>query len=72
MSHPRLPGCFIVIATLLACSDDDGGRVDNRPPPAAPDTYSVTLTNVEIDRVADQQDMVIDGLPVDGATVTID
>ncbi len=63
-----------LLAAMAACGggSDGGGGGGTPPPPPTSATYSVALTDVEIDRTADQADLVVDGLPVDGATVTVD
>lgn len=62
-----------LLLTLGACGG--GGSGGDAPPPTAPppaSTYSVTLTGIELERSADQQDLRVTGLPADGATLTID
>lgn len=60
---------------LAACGGGGGGSTE--PPGALPptpepaSTYSVTLLAVDADRSADQQPMPLDGLPHDGATLTV-
>lgn len=63
--------CLPMALALTACG---GGAGDAPPPPAPPpppaSTYSVTLTGIELQRSADQQDLPVTGLPADGATLT--
>ena len=74
MKITRLIVSSLLLATMAACGGGSGGGNGGGPPPPPPasTTYSVALTNVEIDRTADQDDIKIDGLPVDGATITVD
>ena len=73
MKEARLIGTLVLFATLVACDDDSSGRSGaGQQPPPEPITYSVNLTAAEFDRAADQTDLVVDGLPVQGATVTVD
>jgi hypothetical protein len=74
-------GALIGLAvTLGACGGGGGGGGGdiggndgpNPPPPPPTEAYTVTLTAVGIDRIADQQALDVDGLPVAGATVTVD
>ena len=73
MKHIRLVGTFVLVATMIACDDDSGvaGRDVQQPLPE-PVTFSLALTEAEFDRAADQGDLVVDGLPVQGATLTVD
>ena len=70
------PTAAILILTmagisLSACGGGGGGAGgQNTPPPPAP-TFQVTVTSIEVVRTADQLDMIIDGLPVTGATVGV-
>lgn len=65
-----------LLLTLGACGGGgSGGSGGDAPPPTAPppaSTYSVTLTGIELERSADQQDLAVTGLPAEGATLTID
>lgn len=64
-----ITGLTLLLA-LNGCGD--GGSDFTSPttvPPAS--TYSVTLTAIELDRSADQQDMPVTGVPADGASLTI-
>lgn len=78
MKITRLFVSSVLLAAMAACGGGSGGGSGDGgvplppPPPPASATYSVALTNVEIDRAADQDDIMVDGLPVDGATVTVD
>lgn len=65
-----VPGALL--AALAACGGGSGGGDGVPPPPPVQTTYSASLTGVEIDRTADQSDIVIDGLPAEGATITVD
>lgn len=59
-----------IVLAVAGCGGSGGDGV----PPTAPtpaSTYSVTLTAIELDRSADQQDMPVTGLPADGATLTV-
>jgi len=69
----RLVGIFVLLATMIACDDDSNvaGRNVQQPSPE-PVTFSLALTEAEFDRTADQNDLVVDGLPVQGATLTVD
>lgn len=70
ISRMTVPGALL--ATLTACGGGSGGGDGVPPPPPVQTTYSASLTGVEIDRTADQSDIVIDGLPAAGATITVD
>lgn len=76
MKITRLFVSSVLLAAMAACGGGSGGGSGDGgvppPPPPASATYSVALTNAEIDRTADQNDIIVDGLPVDGATVTVD
>ena len=76
MRYTMMLGCLSLFATVAACGGGGGGSGSPSPPPPSPPppaaTFSVALTGVDIDRVADQADIPIDGLPVDGATLTMD
>lgn len=73
MKETRSVGMFVLIAALTACDDDSNiaGDVGQQPLPE-PITFSVALTGAEISRSADQENLVIDTLPIQGATVTVD
>ena len=61
------------LATVSACGGGgSGGAPDIDPPPPPASTYTVTLTAVGIERSADQAAIGVGGLPVEGATVTVD
>lgn len=70
ISRMTVPGALL--AALAACGGGSGGGDGVPPPPPVQTTYSASLTGVEIDRTADQSDIVIDGLPAEGAMITID
>ena len=70
ISRMTVPGALL--AALAACGGGSGGGDGVPPPPPVQTTYSASLTGVEIDRTADQSDIVIDGLPAEGATITVD
>lgn len=76
MKFTRLILASVLLAAAAACGgggSSGGGDGGGAPlPPPASKTYSITLTSVEIDRAADQNDIMVHGLPVDGATVTVD
>jgi len=73
MKITRLIVSSVLLAAMAACGGGSGGGDGSGPPspPPASAVYSAALTNVEIDRTADQDDIMVDGLPVDGATVTV-
>lgn len=74
MKFTRLIFASVLLAAVAACGGGSGGggSVAVSPPLPASKTYSITLTSVEIDRAADQIDIMVEGLPVDGATVVVD
>ena len=55
---------------LVACSGSSNGTGDNSPEDGAA-TFTATVTLIEVDRTADQQDLAITGLPSEGATITL-
>ncbi len=63
--------CAALVATplLAACHSHHSGG--SAPPPSQPLTYAVTLSDVKIARTADQQAMPVNGLPAQGATLTV-
>ena len=73
MKETRLVGMLLLLATLVACDDDTSGAGDaGQQPLPEPVTFSVALTDAEFDRSADQKDLVIDTLPIQGATLSVD
>lgn len=73
MKITRLIGLCILPAAITACGGGSGGAGGSPPPPPPPAaTHSVALTGVQVDRAADQAAVDIGGLPVEGATVTVD
>jgi len=76
MKRTRLIVSSVLLAAMAACGGGSGGGGGDGgippPPPPASATYAVALANVEIDRTADQDDIIVGGLPVGGATVTVD
>ncbi len=74
------PGPLVIAALVLAgCGGGGGGGSGGGgggsppppPPPPASETYTVTLTEIRVERTADQQPLVVDGVPADGATLTV-
>ena len=66
---------FLILAalaatTVSACSGG-GGSAAPEPPPQTVSTFTVTLSDIDVDRSADQLDLGTGGLPVQGATITI-
>ncbi len=59
-----LAGSVILLAG--ACSDSDD------PAPPAIQTYSVSLTGLTVVKQGSDEELTIDGLPADGATLTND
>lgn len=72
MKKISLVGTVVLVGTLVACDDDSSVAGSRQQPLPEPVTFSLALTEAEFDRAADQSDLVIDGLPVQGATLTVD
>jgi hypothetical protein len=67
--HGKVIGLLAVIVALTACSDR--GRGGTAPTQRPPETYSATVTDVEVVRSADALAMPVAGLPADGAELTV-
>ena len=67
--------CAVIFSTALvaaAChSKGGGGAPPPTPPQATPQTYSATVTAVEVVRAADQLPLAVDGLPSSGGSITV-
>lgn len=61
---------LMAAVTIGSCSSDSG---DDKATAGGPgtQTYSATLTEVQIARSADQQPMPVAGLPAPGAQITV-
>ncbi len=64
----RTLAAIIICASMLAGCDNLGIGDDS---PAQPQTFSVTVTEVDIVRSADDQNMPVTGLPAQGAEITV-
>lgn len=56
------------LAVGLSSCDSDNGTYT--PVPSAR-TFTATITAIELDRTADQQDLVVTDLPAEGATIVV-
>ena len=67
---------FAALMLLVGCGGGGGGSSPPPPPPPPPppasDTFSVSLTNIELTRTADGAAVPVNGLPLDSnITVTV-
>lgn len=61
------------VLCLTACGGGGGGGGSTPPPqPPAAETYTVTAVAIDLQRSADGQVLPVDGLPAQGATLTVD
>lgn len=60
---------LMVVAALLAACGRDGSSGPGAGTPAQ--TYSATVVDIELVRSADGEPLPVDGLPADGAEVTV-
>ncbi len=75
MSYPTRFLTATAILCLTACGGGGGsGGGGSTPPPQPPvaETYTVTAVAIDLQRSADGQVLPVDGLPAQGATLTLE
>lgn len=62
--------CLVVSA--CGGSSSGGGGTSPPPPPPVAQNYTVTLTEIELLKKGSSERLDVDGLPAEGATLTVD
>lgn len=69
------PTRFLTATAILcvtACGGGGGGGSTPPPQPPAAETYTVTAVAIDLQRSADGQVLPVDGLPAQGATLSLE
>jgi len=58
------------VLVIAGCGGDGGGQAGGPPPPPTAQTYTTTLTDVELVKKGGTETLAVDSVPADGATLT--
>jgi len=62
---------LLFISVLMTGCGDGGGSSDDIGNNTQADTFTLTLSEIRISRSADQLDMPVIGIPIEGAVLTV-
>ncbi len=65
---------FLLPLLLTACGDSGHSGPEEIPTPSPPQsvTYTATLTGLSLTKAASDESLPVTGLPVEGATITVE